>query len=270
MSLSACSTFSDDNVVARVNDNELSNDDLTEILRGVEGEEATFAPINDASRIDDATDIISNWIVDQILRDDLAAAGIAVPEPSTELSAAAIQANFTESAPLWQQQPAIPISDEQAQAEYELGPLESNMVCLSYIVVDSADTAASLYTQITDGAVTFAEAAAANSIDPATAETGGALPCDDTRNLVTQFESVPELVDAMLAAEIGVVSEPFSVGEASVLIRLRPWDELEPGELDPILTAVPTRFNFLTREYDIYVDPRFGTFDGSVGLVPLG
>jgi PPIC-type PPIASE domain len=269
-SLSSCTTFSDDNVAARVNDTELKNDDLSDILRSVEGEEATFAPINDASRTDDATDIIRNWIVDQIVRDDLANNGIVVPAPSTELSSAAIEANFNESATLWQQQPPITISDEEARAEYERGPLDSSMICPSYIIVESAELADDIYSQITDGSITFAEAAAANSLDQATAATGGVIPCDDSRNFVDQFQEVPELVNAAFEAEIGEVTEPFNVGEVYVLMRLRPWEELEPGELDPILTSVPTRFDFLTRQYDVYVDPRFGSFDGSLGLVPLG
>jgi hypothetical protein len=268
--LSGCATFSDDNVVARVNDTELTNDDLSEILRGVEGGEATFAPINDDSRTDDATDIIRNWIVDQIVREDLAANGIEVPAPSTDMSAAAIEANFTGSAGLWQQQPPITISDDEARAEYESGPVDGNMICPSYIVVETAELADDLYDQITDGAATFAEAAAANTIDPATAATGGVIPCADSRNFVSQFQEVPELVNAAFEAAIGEVTEPVIVTEVYVLIRLRPWEELEPGELDPILTSVPTRFDFLAREYDVYVDPRFGSFDGSLGVVPLG
>ncbi len=269
-SLSACATFSDDNLVARVNDTELTSDDFSEILRSVEGDEATFAPINDGSRPDDATDIIRNWIVDQIVRDDLAATGIEMPAPSTELSSMAIAANFNESAALWQQQPAPPISDEQARAEYERGPVDSSIICPSYIIVDSAELADDIAAQIAEGATTFAEAAAANSIDTATAATGGVIPCDDSRNFVNQFQEVPELVTAAFEAEIGEVAEPFNVGEVYVLVRLRPWEELEPGELDPIITSVPTRFDFLARQYDVYVDPRFGSFDGSLGLVPLG
>jgi hypothetical protein len=269
-SLSACTTFSDDNVVARVNDTELTNDDFAEILRSVEGEEATFAPINDDTRNDDATDIIRNWIVDQIVRDDLATNGIEVPAPSTELTSTAIEANFAAAAGLWQQQPAPTISDEDVRAEYERGPVASSMICPAYIIVESAELADDIATQIADGSVTFAEAAAANSIDQATADNGGAIPCDDTRNFFNQFQAVPELVDAVFETEIGAVTEPLNVGEVYVLFRLRPWEELEPGELDPILTSVPTRFDFLAREYDVYVDPRFGSFDGSLGLVPLG
>jgi hypothetical protein len=269
-SLSACTTFSDDNVVARVDDAELTNDDFAEIVRSVEGEEATFAPINDDTRNDDATDIIRNWIVDQIVRDDLEANGIEVPEPSTELTSAAIEANFTEAAGLWQQQPAPTISDEDVRAQYERGPVASSMICPAYIIVESAELADDIAAQLADGSVTFAEAAAANSIDQATAGTGGAIPCDDTRNFFNQFQAVPELVDAVFETEIGEVTEPLNVGEVYVLFRLRPWEELEPGELDPILTSVPTRFDFLSREYDVYVDPRFGSFDGSLGLVPLG
>ena len=253
-----------------MNNTELTNDDLTEILRGIEGADATFAPINDDSRTDDATDIIRNWIVDQILRDDLAANGIVTPQPSTELTSEAIGANFQEAAVLWQQQPAAPISDADARAEYEQGPLDSNMVCLSFIIVDNAATADAIYAQITDGSATFADAAVASSIDEATAATGGVVPCSDGSTFVDQFQEVPELVDAAFASEIGEVTEPFQVGEVFVLLRLRPWEELVPGELETVLASIPTRFDFLTRNYDVYVDPRFGSFDGATGLVPLG
>lgn len=269
-SLSACATFSDDNVVARVNDTELTNDDFSKILRGVEGEEAAFAPINDESRTDDATDIVRNWIVDQIVRHDLAANGIEVPAPSAELSSAAIEANFTEAAGLWQQQPAPTISDELARAEYERGPVDSSIICPSYIIVDSAELAGDIFAQLADGTTTFVEAAAANSIDAATAATGGVIPCGDSRDFVDQFQGAPELVTAAFEADIGEVTEPLGVAEVYVLFRLRPWEELAPGELDPVLTSVPTRFDFLARQYDVYVDPRFGSFDGSLGLVPLG
>lgn len=295
-SLSACTTFSDDNVAARVGDTELSNDDLATVLRGTLGDDAVFAPINDDSRPDDAGDIVTNWIIDQLLRKDLAAAGIPVAEPSTELNVEALLANFQTSAGVWSAQPTFEITEDEARDLYNQGIQESNIVCVSTILIVNAAYADGLATGVRPDDATV-DAAAPAALDLANEVRAGIVggeqtfdqvaqqyangertdivvegpPCMSGADFIVQYsENQPEYVDAVLQSSIGEVSVPVAAPYGVHLLRVTPFDEILPGELDVVLTSTATRFDFLSRRSEVYVDPRFGTFNGPDFLVPLG
>jgi parvulin-like peptidyl-prolyl isomerase len=77
-------------------------------------------------------------------------------------------------------------------------------------------------------------------------------------------------VDAALAAEIGEPVGPVKSEFGYHIIVLRPSDQVDPAELAALYTDVTQRFQRAARDVDVYVDPRFGTFNSSSGVVALG
>ncbi|HUF99933.1 MAG TPA: hypothetical protein VMM60_17540 [Ilumatobacter sp.] len=294
--LSACATFTDDNVVARVGDTELSHDDLAAILRSVEGDDAVFAPMNDDNRTDDATDLVRDWITDRLLRDDLTAAGIQIDAPSPDLTGETIAANVDASIAAWTPQPTFDISNDEVRDLYNQGVEESNMLCVSTIIVingayaeglatgvrpDEATAAAAapaaldfaneLRDQIVSGEQTFEQVAEQYASGQRADVAVEQAPCMSGSDFVVNYsDSQPEYVAAVLDAPIGEVPAAAVAPYGVHLIWVHPYDELAPGALDQVLSAPLTRFDFLSRRSDVYLDPRFGVFDGPNFIVPLG
>lgn len=258
---SGCATVTDGNVAARVGDAELSNDELTAITRGELGDD-------DAVRADMqlVVGVLNNWVLDQVLRADLAANGTPLPAVEGEVTNETLNAAITESFGLWQQIPPTPLPDDVVASRYGLGPVESNLICPAHVLVEDEATANEAIDRIDDGD-SFAEVAADLSIDT-TAANGGSLPCGTTTDFAAQY--IPEFVEAALEAEIGEPVGPVASQFGYHVILLRPFDDVSPDELAPVLSSPQVRFDFASSELDVYVDPRYGTFNASSGIVPLG
>ncbi len=54
------------------------------------------------------------------------------------------------------------------------------------------------------------------------------------------------------------------------VIVLRPSDQVDPAELATLYTDTSLRFQRAASAVDIYVDPRFGSFNPATGVVALG
>jgi parvulin-like peptidyl-prolyl isomerase len=259
--LSACATVTDGDVAARVGDAELSNAELTTLTRGQLGDE-------EAVRADMQTviGILNNWVLDQVLRADLAANGSPMEAPDGELTSESLDASINESFGVWQQAAPTPISDDAVEARYSLGPVESNMICAAHVLVEDEDIADEVLARLDDGA-TFADTAVEFSFDSSAAN-GGNLPCGTTPDFAAQY--IPEFVEAALEAEIGVPVGPVASQFGYHVIVLRPFDDLSPDELAPVLATPQVRFDFASTDVDVYVDSRYGTFNASSGILPLG
>jgi parvulin-like peptidyl-prolyl isomerase len=113
----------------------------------------------------------------------------------------------------------------------------------------------------------FAELAAEYSIDPGSGQQGGVLPCSSTGTFANTY--IPEFVDAALAADVGDPVGPVASQFGFHVILVRPFDDLG-DELDAVLAEPALRFDLVVTDLDGFVDPRYGTFDGARGVVPLG
>ena len=261
IALSGCATFTDADVAARVGDDEITVDQLSSIAREQLGDE-------EANRADMQTivGILNNWVLDRVLRADLAAAGVPLDEVDGDLTNATLDESINASFNTWQQAPATPIPDDELRARYELGPVDGNLVCTAHILVDDEATADEVLDRLADGD-DFGELAAEYSTDTSAAN-GGALPCSTTTDFISQY--IPEYVDAALEAEIGEPVGPVASQFGYHVILVRPYDDLGGDELLSVLSTPQVRFEFASEEVEVYVDPRYGDFDPSTGVTPLG
>ena len=260
VALTGCATFTDSDVAARVDDQELTTDELNSIAREQLGDEALRA---DTQTI---LAILNNWVLDQVLRADLAANGQPLTAPEGELTNDGLTASISESFGIWQQTPPTPVPDEAIRARYELGAVESNLICPAHVLVEEEATANEVLDLLDQGA-SYAETAAEFSIDGSAAN-GGNLPCATTVDFSQQY--IPEFVEAALDAEIGVPVGPVQSEFGYHVILLRPYDDISSDELQAILSTPQVRFDFAAEDVDVYVHPRYGSFNASSGIVPLG
>ncbi len=261
VALTGCATFTDGSLSARVGDDELTDDQLTSITRELLGDDEAVRADMQA-----VIGVLNNWVLDRVLRADLAAAGAPIDDVEGELTNESLTASVTESFTLWQQTPPTPIPNSEVRAHYELGPVESNIICTAHVLVDDEATADEVLERL-EGGDGFAEVAAEYSFDT-TATNGGNLPCGTTTDFAAQY--VPEYVEAALAAEIGVPVGPVLSQFGYHVILVRPFDEVAQEELDGVLATPQLRFDFASSNLDVYVDPRYGSFNASSGIVPLG
>lgn len=281
--VTGCSTFSDNDAAARVADFELSQEELDELMISATpgaqpGDELELSG-------ETARGLLNTWILTRILEVDLAAQDTTIDDAATQAAAESLEASNPEAwattpAPMQnlqiEQQAAIATwsalevptpSDEELRAHYETGTAESGVVCSAHILVETEAEANAILDQL-EGGADFAELAASESIDTSSGANGGSLPCDLTNNFESAY--VPEFVDAALAAEIGEPVGPVKSEFGYHIIVLRPSDQVDPAELAALYTDVSQRFKRAASDVDVYVDPRFGTFNSSSGVVALG
>jgi hypothetical protein len=260
--LTGCATFTDADVAARVGDAELSEDQLASMLREVVGDEdADVAPMSAVS------EILNNFVLDRALRADLAASGSPLPDSTFELTRTSLQESVGLAFSAWQSTPPNPIPPDVLRSRYESGLAESNIACTAHILVESEATAVEVLDRL-EGGDEFADLAAEYSIDPGSASQGGVLPCNTTTGFQGQY--IPEFVLAALDADVGEPVGPVESQFGYHVILVRPFDELAEGELDPVLAQPAVRFDFAVADLDVYVNPRYGSFDAARGVVPLG
>ena len=111
---------------------------------------------------------------------------------------------------------AITVSDDELKKFYEEHKNEfvsGESVEASHILVDSEEKAKNLLTDIKSGAISFADAAKANSSCPSGAE-GGSL------GRFTRGQMVPEFENAAFSMNVGDVSEPVKTQFGYHLIQV--------------------------------------------------
>lgn len=254
--------FDDSGVAARVGDVTLSEERLAAMMREAIGDdEAATAPTNLSS------EILNSFLLDQIIRADLAAAGVEVPAPAADDTLAALNVAAGDAFARWQATPPTPVPDEVVRAEYDRGPLESDMACTRHILVATAGEARDVLARL-DAGEAFVDIAASDSTDTGSAPNGGSLGCMNTGQFVQTF--VPEFVQAALDADVGVPVGPVESQFGFHVIELTPFDELAPEALAAVLASPTVRLEFVSRDLDVWVDPRYGAFEGAYGVVPLG
>jgi hypothetical protein len=284
-----CSTFSDNDAAARVGEFELSQDELGDLVIGATPTTTTqpgTEPVDESgASAETARNLLNIWILTKIVEADLAARGESVsPQAIADVTGALaaqdpqswaaipvelqnLQVEQRAAVEAWTALEVPPPSDDELRALYDTGTGESGIVCGAHILVATEAEAQGILDRL-EGGDDFAELAASESTDAASGANGGNLPCAST----TEFEGtyVPEFVDAALAAEIG---EPFGPVRSEFgyhVIVLRPSDQVDPAELAALYTDTSARFQRAAAAFDVYVDPRYGSFNPVTGVEALG
>jgi hypothetical protein len=227
-----CSTFSDNGNVARVGDATLTDDDFQAQLTEL------GAPSDQLLPADDVRAQITTWIREQVAADE-----------------------------------SVGVDADEAAALYDAGIESGGSTCISAIVVETEDTANRVADELTAGSE-FAELLAAENIDPNLRDAGGDIGCI-TSDQLAQGPAEDEFVQAAagLSADDPIAFFPLFDAEGNesawVVLRFRPFAELSAAEADTVTAAIDSAARLA--DADVFVDPRYGTFDATTGqVVALG
>ncbi len=226
-----CSTFSDSDNVARVGDTALTSDEFQAQLT------EAGAPSDQLLPADAVRAQITSWIQEQVAADD-----------STGIDA------------------------DEAAALYDAGIASGGTACISGIVVEDRDTAERIAGDLADGA-DFAELLAAENLDPSLGDVGGDVGCIAASQVEEaadiEFVQVAASLSADNPVDISPLVDPQGNEFAWVVLAFRPFAELSPADVDTVTTAIDSANRLATA--DVFVDPRYGTFDAATGqVVALG
>lgn len=161
------------------------------------------------------------------------------------------------------------------EAMYRRDPASTGMLCLRHILVETEDEANDVIDELKAGA-DFAALAAQRSIEPAAAESGGALvspdsACITTNQYVTGFDQ--DFTRGAFATPADGWSEPVESSFGWHVILNRPWNEVGDALIN-VLTGplgASVRLDGLLNSDAVHVDPRYGTWDPPTGRIqPLG
>lgn len=163
--------------------------------------------------------------------------------------------------------------DARARAFYDDNPTQFEQLCLDGLVVQTQAqlTAAQARVEAGEG---LAEVSAELSTNEQVRQAGGDLRCA-TREQIQQ-QLAPELAEPILAAEVGQVLDPVTVGEEIIVIGLRelqavPYESVRDQIIESQGSASDAQLTEALRAeldgLDVQVDPRFGRWDGGTGRV---
>lgn len=158
---------------------------------------------------------------------------------------------------------ALPVDEDTVRAAYDAGYEESGALCLSVIVVEAEDAAATIAADLESGRP-FAEAFAESNIDQGVAATEGQLECVLRESVDAAADDPFVQASVVLDAQDPIGTAPLlDTGGAEiawVVVVLRPFDELSDEDIAVVAAAQGTTA-------DIFVDPRYGTFDRATSQV---
>jgi hypothetical protein len=174
----------------------------------------------------------------------------------------------------------LDLSTPALLAYYRSHQSEFQELCLSDIAVSSESQAQSIRSAITSGMTTFASEAEQSSLDSQTAADGGQIPCLPASEVVNS-----SILSAISGLSPGQVSEPVfedtsaSGGPGGVWFLLEvdsrpviPFAQSQARIRQQLLSAqnasVAAEFSRLAKAAKVTVDPRYGSWSPSAGIVP--
>jgi hypothetical protein len=253
-----CGAVSDNDVVASVDDATLHRDlfaDLVADREAAAGLPADAQSDADLARTDGDTarGITGQFITAELARSDLDAFGIAVPPIDSSLTGAPrFDAEYQAIGQAWVGAPHELIADDPLRDWYNQGPQETGWACVSHILVEDEAQARAVLDRL-DGGEEFGAVAADVSLDTGSAAQGGSLGgCMPVANFQEQYD--PDFVDAALAAEVGVPTQPVETQFGQHVIKIVPFDELSDND---VLAA---RLIALGDWHDVETDPEIGVW----------
>lgn len=263
---SGCGSTSDGDVVASVGDVTLDRDTFEQLVNDSEtanGVPADSQPAADAARTDGdaARNIVGQWITLELVRQDMQANDVPLPEVDTSLSGnERFQQDYQATGLAWVDQGDEVLADQQLQDWYNQGPSASGIACVGHILVKEESEAQAVLDRLEAGEA-FGDVAAQTSLDAQSAAQGGALGCRPVTNFSSTF--IPEFVDASLAAEVGVPTQPVASEFGQHVILVMPFEELAGDDL------ILARLIALGQWNDVDVDPQIGAWE-LIRVNPLG
>ena len=282
-----CSTVSDNDAAARVDEFELSQDEFGELLVGGDARSRARRASVELSG-ETARDLLNTWILTRILEVDLAAQGDdrrrrqAIADATGALEAAGprqrgrrrrlrlqnLQIEQQAAIATWSALEVPTPSDDELRALYDAGTAESGIVCGAHILVETEAEAQAILDQL-EGGADFAELAASESIDTGSGANGGNLPCALTGDFEDRLR--PRV---RRGGPGGRVRRAGRAGAERVRVprhRAATVGSGRPGRAGGAVHRLTSaRFQRAADAVDIYVDPRFGAFNSASGVVALG
>ncbi len=155
----------------------------------------------------------------------------------------------------------------EAQAAWNTSPAELGLLCVRHILVETEEEAEDVLAELEAGA-DFAELAAERSIEPAAADTGGALeatpgqPCIPLQQAQNGLD--PVFLSAAVQAVPGTPIGPVQTSFGWHVILARPYDEVAVA-VDAAVGGL--RLQEHLESVEVKVDPRYGRWDAAVGTV---
>jgi len=226
-----CATFSDSSNIARVGDATLTDDDFQAQLTELGAPSDQLLPA-DAVRAQ-----ISTWIGEQLADAD---------SPG--------------------------VSAEDAAALYDAGIGSSGTACINGIVVETRDTATRVADELRAGA-DFADLLATENLDPSLGDAGGDIGCITGDQLAGAAGVEFVQVAATLSADNLIDTAPLFDQQGNefawVVLSFRQFAELSSTDVDTVTSTIGIATRLANA--DVFVDPRYGTFDAATGqVVALG
>jgi len=226
-----CTTFSDSSNVARVDDATLTNDDFQAQLVEL------GAPADQLLPAEAIRAQITTWIQEQVTADDTAG-----------------------------------VSADEAAERYDAGLESSGTICINGIVVEQQDSAAAVADELANGA-DFAELLETENLDPSLGDAGGDVGCITSDQIAeagdVEFVQAAASLSADNPIDIAPLFDQQGNQFAWVVLEFRTFDELSPTDIDTVTAGIDSAARLANA--DVYVDPRYGTFDATTGqVVPLG
>ena len=220
LAATGCTTFSDNDAVARVDDVELTRDEFDDRLVELGVGAADVVPLEPVRAE------IGAWINQQL------------------------------------------VADVDVGALYDQGAAASGIVCLSAIVVEQEATADAALAQLADGAA-FADVFTENNLDQSLEPTTGAIPCLGPQDIADNAQTPFVAAGATMGPETPLATAPLldtTGGEFGwVVLAFRSFDQLDATEVESLAGLVDV--SDVAGDADVYVDPRYGTFDRDTGTV---
>jgi parvulin-like peptidyl-prolyl isomerase len=170
------------------------------------------------------------------------------------------------------QETLLGITEAQLQAAYDADPDQFTSVCASHILVETEAEAQAVLDRLESGE-DFATVAEEVSIDTGSAVNGGSLNPDGT--CVPASTYVPEFAEAATTATPGEPVGPVQTqfGYHVILVEKvepLPFEQARPAIEQSLVQANQQTFQDWLRSAlgsDIWVNPRYGTWDGEGGLI---
>ena len=268
-----CASVSDADVVARVGDAELGEDELEVYRQLVGGTEA------DLGSADSARSAISIWAEIQVLTQFVEESGLEADAGMIDAATQGANQSVPGFAALEDATrdllvdyflainalPELSPTEADMAAWFDAGAETTGLACVSQILVETESDAEAVIVELDAGA-DFAELAVERSVDPNTAPNGGFVACTAIQEFATQVG--PDFALAVVEAEPGSVVGPIDGGGAFAVLRVGTFDE-HPNDLAPIVAQGYFTAQMAIADADIEVDSRYGTNDG-VNIIPLG
>lgn len=282
-----CTTFSDQDAIARVGNVELKQEQLDEILPLVtSGTEVPPEAAAGATRT-----AISVWLEAQVFSQAVVSSGVELDQAALDESTARLSSQFADNFSTLSdgtrdllvnyvtglaELPALPRPDETAVAAwFNAGTSRSGIACVSHILVDTEEAANNIVAELDvaqdEGGneaefTLFADLASTQSTDLGSGANGGLLACDVSETIAQQY--VPPFAEATLSARPGEPTEPVESDFGFHVIRLQTFAESQDG-VEQFYETGYVQAQFAIDAADIRVDSRYGTAEG-VNVIPLG